>query len=75
MRTTIDLEDDVLMVAKEIARERKSTIGQVISELVREALGQDQVIEAEDGFAIFPFTPNGRPVTMELVNRLRDEAP
>jgi hypothetical protein len=75
MRTTLDLEEDVLMVAKDIARQRRSSVGKVISELVREALAQDQVIEYEDGFPIFPVAPNGRPVTMELVNRLRDEAP
>jgi len=75
MRTTIDLEDDVLAAAKDIARQRRRTVGQVVSELVREALTRESVTEAEDGFPIFPRRPGGQVVTLELVNRLRDEIP
>lgn len=75
MRTTLDLEEDVLMVAKEIARERKSTVGKVISELARQALTEDCSTAESDDFLLFPVSPNARPVTLELVNRLRDEAP
>jgi hypothetical protein len=31
MRTTLDLDDDVLFAAKEIARREKKTIGKVVS--------------------------------------------
>lgn len=37
MRTTLDIEDDVLFAAKEIARREKKTLGQTISELARRA--------------------------------------
>lgn len=73
MRTTIDVEDDVLLAAKEIARQRKKSVGKVLSELAREALTQKGQIEEQDGLPLFPIRPNARPVTMELVNRLRDE--
>ena len=75
MRTTIDLEEDVLMVAKEIARERRSTVGKVISQLARKALTEDSPKAESDDFLLFPESPNPRVVTLELVNRLRDEAP
>ena len=38
MRITLDIDDDVLFAAKEIARREKKTIGQVLSEQARRAL-------------------------------------
>ena len=37
MRTTLDIDDDVLFAAKEIARREKKTIGKVVSEQARRA--------------------------------------
>ena len=38
MRTTIDIDDDVLQVARELATKQKSTAGRVLSALARRAL-------------------------------------
>jgi hypothetical protein len=38
MRTTLDIADDVLQAAKELAQRQGSTAGQVISELARRGL-------------------------------------
>jgi Arc/MetJ family transcription regulator len=38
MRTTIDIDDDVLQAAKELAMKEKSTAGRVISQLARRTL-------------------------------------
>jgi len=38
MRTTLDLDEDVLQAAKEIAQSRSVTAGQIVSELLRKAL-------------------------------------
>ena len=35
MRTTLEIEDDVLVAAKELARSGGTTAGRVISDLVR----------------------------------------
>lgn len=75
MRTTIDLEVDVLLAAKEIARQRKSSLGKVVSDLARQALTSDSPIDEKDDWPLFPVQPNARPVTLEFVNRLRDESP
>ena len=40
MRTTLDIADDVLFAAKELARREKKPLGQVISELARKAFQQ-----------------------------------
>ena len=81
MRTTLDIADDVLVGAKELAREEGKTTGQVISELARRALlGRDASAvstggseEAEEFFGFRPLPPRGVVVTNDLIDRLRDE--
>jgi len=75
MRTTIDLEEDVLLAAKEIARERGETLGKALSNLVRLALTRQTAVSIKNGLPIFPVQPDAGVVTLEMVNRLRDETP
>lgn len=74
MRTTLNLDDDILLAVKELARIRGTTAGQVLSELARTALkpGPDAASE-RNGVAILPPTPGEAVVTTEAVNRLRDD--
>jgi hypothetical protein len=73
MRTTIDLEEDVLRAAREIAKQRGSTIGRVLSDLARQALIRKAPISKKHGLPCFPVQPNAGVVTLELINHLRDE--
>lgn len=75
MRTTVDLEEDVLLAAKEIARQHGNTVGQVLSDLVRQALTRQTQVSTRHGLPLFPIQPDAGVVTLELVNRLRDETP
>ena len=75
MRITVDLEDDVLLAAKEIAKQRGYTLGRVLSELVRQALTRRTSVSTKHGLPLFPVQPDAGVVTPELVNRLRDETP
>lgn len=75
MRTTIDLEEDVLLAAKEMARRRGVSIGKILSDLARQALSRQSGETARNGVPLFPSRPEGQVVTLELINRLRDEAP
>jgi hypothetical protein len=74
MRTTLDLDEDVLQAAKELAAARGTTAGRVISELARKALAPARVARIRNGVPLLPRRPDGaaRP-TMKLVNALRDE--
>jgi hypothetical protein len=38
MRTTVDLDDDILKVAKRLARKREQSLGRVLSDLARQGL-------------------------------------
>jgi hypothetical protein len=75
MRTTLDLEDDVLLAAKEIAKQRGRTIGQVLSDLARQTLIGRTPVSTKHNLPLFPVQPDAGVVTLELVNRLRDETP
>jgi hypothetical protein len=74
MRTTLDIDDDVLQAAKERAhRERKST-GEVISALARSALTTPQGWTTPDSTALFgfrAFPPRGGIVTNAQIDKLR----
>ena len=75
MRTTLDLDDDILQAAKELAHSRGSTAGRIISDLVRQALNQGGPAgPVRNGVPLLPPRPAGEPrVTMKRVNDLRDE--
>ena len=75
MRTTLDLDDDVLQAVKEIAAARGTTAGKVVSELARKALTPSSAGRVRNGVPLLPRRPAGTPrPTMKLVNELRDEA-
>ncbi len=76
MRTTLDIDDEVLDAAKEIARRQRRTAGAVISELARRALTQtapeQQAASAPKPFYGFhPWPAGGRVISDEIVERLR----
>ena len=78
MRTTISLDDDVLLAVQERARREKRTAGQVLSDLARAALTgeqhQRQGLEAErHGFA--PLPRRGAAISNALIDRLREDEP
>lgn len=74
MRTTLDIDDDVLQAAKELAGNRRTTAGKVLSELARRALEPAGRQSVRNGVRLLPRRRGGssKP-TMSLVNRLRDE--
>lgn len=74
MRTTLDIDEDVLQAAKELAMTRRSTAGKVLSELARKGLQppRDQP-EMRNGVPLLPEREGEGPVTLDVVDRLRDE--
>ena len=81
MRTTLDIADDVLFAAKEMAQREKKPLGQIISELARRAFaaapaqGATAPFMASERLASYGITPlpaRGGIVSNELIDRLRD---
>lgn len=74
VRTTLDIDEDVLETAKELAARRGTTAGRVISELARTALAPpDHSARKRNGVPVLPARKRARLVTPDVVNRLRDE--
>lgn len=76
MRTTLDLDEDVLQAARELAAVRGQTTGQVVSALARRALEAPAPARpTRNGVPLLPRRPVGAPrPTMKQVDELRDEA-
>ncbi len=73
MRTTLDLEIEVLQAAKEIAATRGISAGQVVSELLRKALTPTRTARTRNGVPLLGLKAGAPPLTMALVNRQREE--
>lgn len=78
MRTTLDIDDDVLRAAKERARAEGKTAGRVLSELARRALMSKRVdtaispIEVDPVLGFAPLPSRGVIVTDEDVEKIRE---
>jgi hypothetical protein len=71
MRTTVDLDEDILRTAKELARESELSLGRVLSDLVRKGLTPPlQEFEFRNGVALLPSKPGAKPITSDLVKEL-----
>lgn len=75
MRTTLEIDDDILVAVKEIAAGRGTSVGRVLSDLARRALEPEGRVERRGGILLLPRRAAGaEKPTLEKVNRLRDEA-
>lgn len=81
MRTTLNIDDDLLIAIKELARRESRSAGDVVSGLLRRSLahgghdapgGTEGDPVTELGFR--PFPKRGGVVTNELIDRLREES-
>ena len=72
MRTTVDIDDDVLQAAKELAAKEKSTAGKVISSLARCALAATSVSKrAKNAVPVLPRRGDG--ITLDHVKKLIEQ--
>ncbi len=78
MRTTIDIDDDLLAAVRELARYEGTSAGRVASRLLRQALSGDHQHESVGrekrtvgGFR--PFPSRGKVVTNEQIDAIRDD--
>jgi len=75
MRTTLAIDDDVLVAAKAIARQQGRTVGDVVSDLARRALRRPEPPMQRNGIALLARGDDRAVVTLDTVNALRDELP
>lgn len=76
MRTTLSIDDDVLAAAKGLASLQHKSVGEVISELTRQALQPTKPSgKLRNGVPLLKVRAGTMAVTPELINQLRDELP
>ena len=74
MRTTLDLDDDLLTTAKQLARQQGVTLGQVISELARQSLATKAPLKVRNGALLFVPKAGASKPDLRIVNELREGA-
>jgi hypothetical protein len=75
MRTTLAIDDDVLLAARAITRQRNRTVGQIVSELARNSLRPPAGPTERNGVPLLPVRQPDVIVTLDIVNALGDELP
>jgi predicted DNA-binding ribbon-helix-helix protein len=74
MRTTLELEDDILQAAKELAAQERTTVGKIISKLARKGLRVSKSgapLKIRNGVPV--FASRGEVITLDHLQRLMDE--
>jgi hypothetical protein len=72
VRTTLDIEEDVLVAARELASEERRSLGSVISDLARRGLTPARV-EVDGELPVIRVPAGTPPITPEMVRRALDE--
>ena len=74
MRTTIDLDDELLADARRLARLQKQPLARTINQLLQRGLTREEPkIEIRRGIPVMVHGPGAIPITNELVRSLLDE--
>jgi hypothetical protein len=73
MRTTLTLDPEVLQAARSLARARSISIGDAVSQLARRGLERERDIP-DNGIPHFRVSKGARPITLEDVKLIEDEA-
>ena len=74
MRTTLDIDDDVMQASKEIARLKNQGIGRALSDLARRGLTPEVcAVELRDGIPIWTHAPGAITITSDMVRNLLDD--
>jgi hypothetical protein len=72
MRITLELDDDLVLTAKQLARQRGATLGHVVSQLMRVGLTLRNQPRVRNGVPLLESKSGAKKPTLELINRLRD---
>lgn len=75
MRTTLELDDDVILAARQLSRLRNENLGRTISDLARRGLVPESAptIELHGGIPVFVHRPGAVTVTSEMVRNLAED--
>lgn len=73
MRTTLQIDDDVLRAARSLARAERKTVGAVVSDLARKGLAPKPRDRKRGVFPTFDVPRNAAPITIEMVQQANED--
>jgi hypothetical protein len=73
MRTTLEIDDDVLQAARRVATPQGKNIGKAPSEIARRGLAPRSQSKSRSGFPVFEVSRDASPITLEMVKEALDE--
>jgi len=73
MRTTLAIDDDVLAQVKQLAESRSTSLGKMVSDLLRRALENDCPTTTLNGLTVLDPGPRSALVPSAKVGRLAEE--
>lgn len=73
MRTTLEIDDTILAVARSISRDEGISLGAAVSKLAERGLRSESVATVS-GFPVFTAAAEAAPITVEMVNDHRDDS-
>jgi spore germination protein GerM len=74
-RTTLEIEDDALKVARAHAARHHTTLAKAVSELLLQSVDRPLVTDIRNGLRVVRLSRRSPKVATALVNKLRDEFP
>ncbi|MEP6843369.1 MAG: antitoxin [Pseudolysinimonas sp.] len=72
MRTTLELDDTVLAVARSLSRDEGISLGAAVSRLAQKGMRSGSVT-ATGAFPVFTVPVDAPPITVDMVNDHRDD--
>jgi hypothetical protein len=73
MPTTLNIDDDVLLAARQLAESTGQSLGQALSSLARASLTRTSAGAYQNGIKLLPVAPNARAATLDDENAIHDE--
>ena len=74
LRTTLDIDDRILEIARASSRAQGRSLGSIVSELARRGLAERHWTSAQMGLPTFDVRPDSRPITLEMIREAMAEA-
>jgi hypothetical protein len=73
MRTTLELDDTVLAVARSLSRDEGISLGAAVSMLAERGI-RGSTVMTTGRFPVFTVPADASPITVEMVNDHRDDS-
>ena len=75
MRVTVNIDEDVLAVARDLADQQGGSLGSALSELARRGFRRGATARTDEDPTVFAVAADAKPITSEDVDRSLDEWP